>query len=245
MRSLAPLFLLLFSSLGLAQPVAPEALQQVFELAGVRMLCEQTDPLLRRGLPNEAAKKLGSQFASDALCNALAKKVAAKLSSAQLEEAEELLKGTLAARFTAAELAVGATEEGALDEYRKQLAERPPRGARLELVQRLDKAAHTTDLAHLLRYEIGKTQAWLVLHGRGEKVSESQLNERTAAEREALLVSSRQGVESFMLFAYRQIPSDQVQAYAQMYENESVALLLNSTVAAIPEVFAERRAALR
>ena len=71
------------------------------------------------------------------------------------------------------------------------------------------------------------------------------MNERTAAEREALLVSSRQGVESFMLFAYRQIPSDQVQAYAQMYENESVALLLNSTVAAIPEVFAERRAALR
>lgn len=244
MRCLA-LSLLLLSSLSFAQPVTPRALGKVFELAGVRLLCEQTDPLLRRGLPADTAKKLGSHFSSDALCDALALKVAAKLSPAQLAEAEELLKGALAARFNAAELAVGAAEEGALDEYRKQLAERPPRGTRLELVQRLDRSAHTTDLAHLLRYEIGKTQAWLVLRGRGEKLTEVQLSERTEAEGKALRASSQQGVESFMLFAYRQIPSDQLVAYAELYENPSVALLLNSTVAAIPQVFAERRAALR
>lgn len=244
MRILA-LSLVLFSSLSLAQPVTPKALDRVFELAGVRLLCEQTDPLLRRGLPAATAKKLGAQFSSDVLCTALAAKVAAKLTEAQLAEAEELLEGALAARFSAAELAVGAAEEGALEEYRKQLAERPPRGARLELVQRLDKAAHTTDLAHLLRYEIGKTQAWLVLRGRGEKLSETQLSERTEAEGKALRTSSQQGVESFMLFAYRQIPSDQLQAYAELYENASVALLLNSTVAAIPQVFAERRAAFK
>lgn len=244
MRLLAviPLF---FVGLCLAKAPAPAALQPVFELAGVRMLCEQTEPLLLRGLPDDAAARLGDRFAAEALCDALARKVAEGLSGAQLQQARALLEGPLALRFSAAERAVGEDQGNALEAYRKQLAERPPRGARLELVQRLDKAAHTTDLAHLLRYEVGKTQAWLVLSGRGERLDETQLNERTASEGEALRASSKQGVESFMLFAYRRIPSDQLQAYAELYESDAVTLLLGRTVKALPEVFAERRASLK
>jgi len=243
MRSLA-LLLLLLSSLALAKPPAPADLQAVFTLAGVGALCEQTRPLLLRGLPEPAASRLGKQeFSSEALCRALAAKVAAGYDQ-QLERARTLLSSPLAQRFSAAEKAVG-DEPQAFEAYRKQLAERPPRGARVELVKALDEAAHTTDLAHLLRYEIGKTQAWLVLAEHGESITEAELSERTAKESEALRSSSQQGIETFMLFAYRRIPSEQISEYLALYQDEAVATLLRRTVEAIPQVFAERRAALR
>lgn len=244
MRSLA-LLLLLLSPLALAKPPAPADLQAVFTLAGVGALCEQTRPLLLRGLPEPAASRLGKQeFSSEALCRALAAKVAAGYDQQQLERARTLLSSPLAQRFSAAEKAVG-DEPQAFEAYRKQLAERPPRGARVELVKALDEAAHTTDLAHLLRYEIGKTQAWLVLAEHGESITEAELSERTAKESEALRSSSQQGIETFMLFAYRRIPSEQISEYRALYQDEAVANLLRRTVEAIPQVFAERRAALR
>ena len=238
------LSLLLCAGLAQAQPVAPNDLQPLFEQAGVRLLCEQTEPFLRRGLPESAAQGLGTAFAADNLCAALAQKVAAQLTRAQLAQAQQLLSSPLALRFVAAEREVANVEPVELEDYRKQLAERPPRGPRLELVRRLDRAAHTSDLAHRLRYEIGKTQAWMVLKASGERLGEAQLSERTATQGEALRVSSVQGVESFMLFAYRRIPSAELQAYAELHESKALALLLGSTAKALPEVFAERRAAL-
>lgn len=45
--------LLLSSSLAYAAPPKVEALAPVFELAGIRLLCEQTAPLVQRGLPDK------------------------------------------------------------------------------------------------------------------------------------------------------------------------------------------------
>ncbi|WP_394560207.1 hypothetical protein [Aquipseudomonas alcaligenes] len=232
----------LFALAGPAQ-AADATLERVLDLAGVKLLCEQSAPLLQRGMNAEQQKALGQAFSAVPLCADLAGRVAPKLKPEQLKQALQLLESPLAQHFTAAERAVGG--DGGLAAYRKQLQERPPLGKRLELVQRLDKAAHTTELATLLRYEVGKTQALLALRARGGNLDEKALAEQTAAQLAPLRESSAQGVEAFMLYAYRQTPSEQLGEYAALYEQEPLRAVLDASVKALPEVFAARRAKLK
>lgn len=140
---------------------------------------------------------------------------------------------------------IGGCRRWPLSAVRVQLAQRPPRKDRLALVRRLDAAAHTTTLAALLRYEVGKTQALLALKARGDTLDEQALSRQTASQAAALRASSAEAVESFMLFAYRQMPSAQLAEYAALYEQPMVKLLLERSVQVLPQLFAERRAALR
>lgn len=243
MRPLLLFLLLLPGTLLAAQPT-PAQVQAVFELAGIGLLCEQTEPLLLRGLPKASAVRLGRTFQAGALCADLAQRVAGKLDTRQLSEARALLESELARRFTAAERAVGEDGLDGLSAYRQQLASRPVRGARLELVRQLDAAAHTTELAYLLRYEVGKTQAWLVLGDRGEWLEETELARRTAAQAQGLRSSSAEGVESFMLYAYRHIPGEILAEYVQLHRQGPLKSLLEASAAALPATFAARRADL-
>ena len=225
-----------------AAPVDP-TLKRVLELAGVQLLCEQTAPLLVRGMPADQHKRLAKAFSADLLCDDLAKRLSAELPKAQLEAALKLLDSPLAHHFTEAEHTVG--EDGGLAAYRTQLAERKPRKERLELVQRLDKAAHTTELATLLRYEVGKTQALQSVRARGKNLDEKTLSAQTAEQVAPLRASSASGVEAFMLYAYRQMPSDKLAEYAALYEQEPVRAVLEASTKQLPKVFAARRAALK
>ena len=237
--------LLLAALLALAGPAraADNTLERVLELSGVKLLCEQTAPLLQRGMQAEQQKALGQAFAAAPLCRDLAAKVAKQVKRKQLDAALKLLDSPLAQHFTAAERAVG--EDGGLPAYRQQLQERPPLGKRLELVQRLDKAAHTTELATLLRYEVGKTQALLALRARGGDLDEKSLAEQTAAQLPPLRESSAKGIEAFMLYAYRQTPSEQLAEYAALYEQAPLRAVLEASAQVLPEVFAARRAKLK
>lgn len=239
------LIALLFSSLAHAAPPKTAAFAPVFELAGIRLLCEQTAPLVQRGLPDKQQAQLTKVFAADGLCLDLAKRLADKLDQAQLQQAKNLLESPLAQGFTAAERSVGEGGAEGLAAYRQQLSERPPREERMALVRRLDAAAHTTALATLLRYEAGKTQAFLALQGRGESIDEKALSTQTKTQQDALRASSAEAVESFMLYAYRQMPSEQLAEYAALYEQPAVAQLLDSSAQILPELFAARRAQLK
>ena len=178
------------------------------------------------------------------LCLELARRVATRFDAQQGEQARERLDSPLAQRFTAAERAVGEDPEG-LAEYRQRLQEHPPRGVRLELVKRLDAAARTTELASLLRYEVGKTQALLALKARGESLDEVELQAQTQQQASAIRQSSEQAVATFMFYAYRQMPSDQLAEYAALYEHPSVSQLLAVSLEVLPQLFAERREQLR
>ena len=236
------LIALLFST-SLAHAASPkaEAFAPLFELAGIRLLCEQTAPLVQRGLSDKQQAQLAKVFAADGLCLDLAKKLTGKLDQAQLVQAKSLLESPLAQGFTAAERSVGEGGAEGLTAYRTQLVDRPPREERLAL----DAAAHTTTLATLLRYEVGKTQAFLALQERGESIDEKALSTQTKAQEDALRASSSQAVESFMLYAYRQMPSEKLAEYAALYEQPAVAQLLDSSVQVLPELFAARRAQLK
>ena len=157
--------LCLAASLAHAAPPKAEAFAPLFELAGIRLLCEQSAPLVQRGLGKQQQAQLARLFAADALCLDLAKRMVASFDQKGLIEATRVLESPLAQGFTAAERAVGEGGAEDLAAYRQQLAERPPREERLQLVKRLDAAAHTTALATLLRYEVGKTQALLTRAG--------------------------------------------------------------------------------
>lgn len=244
MRFLIALPLLLAAALAWAQTPSPQAFNQVFELSGIGLLCEQTAPLLQRGLPDTQQAQLAKAYAGPQLCSDLAKQLTNKFTAEQLQQAQRLLESPLARHFTAAERAVG-ERETELVSYREQLLSRPPRADRLALVQRLDQAAQTTALATLLRYEVGKTQAVLALKAQGGSIDEATLSSKTTAQRDALQTSSQQAVQSFMLFAYRQTPSEQLAEYAALYEQEPIKSLLSASVAALPKVFAARRAALK
>ncbi|CAD5106270.1 hypothetical protein [Zestomonas carbonaria] len=241
--SLLSLFLLPFFSL--AEPAQPGALKRAFELAGVQLLCEQSAPLIQRGLEPAQQERVAQAFAADLMCADLAQQVAGQLDASEVRQIEALLDSPLAQRFTAAERAVGEPggTEG-LAAYREQLKSRAPRAERLALMQRLDKAAHTTALATQLRHEADKTQVLLVLNARGESLSEPQLDEMTAKQVEVLRNSSRQAVESFMFYAYRQMPSRELSDYTALYEQDPVRKLLDASVKALPQVFAARRKAL-
>jgi hypothetical protein len=52
-------------------------------------------------------------------------------------------------------------------------------------------------------------------------------------------------VETFMFYAYRQMPSDQLAEYAALYEHASVSQLLAISLEEVPQLFAERREQLR
>lgn len=222
-----------------------EAFAPLFELAGIRLLCEQSAPLLQRGLDNTQQQQLAKVFAADSLCLDLAKRLAGQFDQAQLQQAQSLLESPLAKDFTAAERAVGEGGAQGLTAYRKQLSERAPREDRLQLVRRLDAAAHTTILATLLRYEVGKTQAYLTLQSRGESIDEKALSSQTQAQEQALRTSSAEAVESFMLYAYRQMPSEKLADYVALYEQPVVVQLLDSSAQVLPELFAARRAQLK
>lgn len=238
------LALLLSTPFAHANPPKADAFAPLFELAGIRLLCEQSAPLVQRGLTDKQQAQLAKAFAADSLCLDLAKGLTGKLDQAQVQQAKQLLESPLAQEFTAAERSVGAGGAEGLAAYRKQLDARPPRGERLALVRRLDSAAHTTTLATLLRYEVGKTQAFLALQARGESIEEKALSTQTKAQEEALRVSSVKAVESFMLYAYRQMPSEKLAEYAALYEQPAVAQLLDSSVQLLPGLFAARRAQL-
>ena len=85
----------------------------------------------------------------------------------------------------------------------------------------------------------------LALKARGENIDEQALSSQTQAQEQALRASSTTAVESFMLFAYRRMPSAQLADYAALYEEETVALLLERSLEIFPELFAARRAQLR
>jgi hypothetical protein len=220
---------------------------KLFELAGINVLCEQSAPLAQKGLSPALQAQVAKAFAAQGLCDDLVQRLSSKLSAQQFSEALALLQTPLAQSFTAAERAVGESEDGSqgLAAYRQQLKERPPRADRLQLVQRLDAASHTTDLATLLRYEAGKTQAWLSLQERGESIDEQALSAQTSRQAAELRSSSAQAVESFMLYAYRQMPSAQLTEYAELYEQPAVTLLMSSSLEVMPQLFAERRAKLK
>lgn len=243
--SALPFFPLMFSAgLALAESPKPEALAEAFELVGIRLLCEQSAPLIARGLPETEQARVSSLFAADKVCLGLARRVAPKLDVAQLQQAEALLASPLAKRFTQAERAVGESGTQGLAAYRLQLRERPPRAERLALVRRLDRAAQTTAMATVLRYEAGKTQLMWAAKARGERLDEPALSARTEAQGKALGASSAEAVESFMLYAYRQMPSAELAEYAALYEQEPVSRLLQASVQALPTVFAARRSRL-
>lgn len=222
-----------------SEPLSPH----VLELTGVGLLCEQSAPLLARGMSDAQQRQLDALFAAGPLCEELAQDVAQQVSEADLRQALQLLDSDLVRHFTAAERAVAS--DGGLVAYRRQLQERAPLPARLELVRRLDRAAHTSELATQLRYEVGKTQALLVLREQGERLDEPQLNARTTDQFEALRSSSTAGVESFMLYAYRRTPSAQLEEYATLYEQPALRTVLQASTAALPRVFAKRRAQLQ
>lgn len=228
-----------------AAPPKVEAFAPLFELAGIRLLCEQTAPLLQRGLEEKQHARIAQLFAADALCLDLAKRLSGQFDQAQLDQALITLDTPMAKDFTEAERAVGEDGAQGLAAYREQLSARAPREERMALVRRLDAAAHTSVLATLLRYEVGKTQAFMALQARGESIDEAALNEQTQTQAAALRTSSTQAVESFMLYAYRQMPSEKLADYAAMYEQPTVARLLDGSVQIMPELFAERRALLK
>ena len=236
--------LLLAAATARAEPASAKALLPLFELAGIHLLCEQSAPMLQRGQGEIEQQRLAELFAAEALCLELARRVATRFDAQQGEQASERLDSPLAQRFTAAERAVGEDPEG-LAEYRQRLQEHPPRGVRLELVKRLDAAARTTELASLLRYEVGKTQALLALKARGESLDEVELQAQTQQQASAIRQSSEQAVATFMLYAYRQMPSDQLAEYAALYEHASVSQLLTVSLEVLPQLFAERREQLR
>ncbi|MGY4532111.1 hypothetical protein ACVW0Y_001235 [Pseudomonas sp. TE3786] len=238
--------LILSTTLAQAEPIKPAAFEHVFDLAGIRLLCEQSGPLIERGLPDKQQKQVAKAFAADAICADLAKRLVSKVTDKQLEQASLVLDSPLAQRFTVAERAVGEGDGGqGLASYREQLNSKPPRAERVALVQRLDKAAHTTELATLLRYEVGKTQALLALRAKGQSINEATLSTQTAKQVEPLRTSSAQAVQSFMLYAYRQMPSGELADYAAVYEQEAVSQLLSAAVKELPAVFAARRMALK
>lgn len=228
----------------LAATVQPAALEPVFATAGIRLLCEQSAPLIQRGLEPAQQPQVSKLFDADALCDDLARRVAPQLQQAELEQVQALLDSPLAERFTAAERAVG-EEPGGLKAYTEQLASRPPRAERVELVRQLDRQAHTSELATLLRYEAGKTQAWLSVLKRGQKIDEQTLTTQTAKQRESLQQSSQKGVEAFMLYAYRGMPSPELGEYVALYQQPAVKKLLDATLKALPEVFAAQRQQLK
>ncbi|WP_010489166.1 hypothetical protein [Pseudomonas sp. S9] len=244
MRILLTLLCLAVTPLTQAAPANVEDLAAVFELSGVRLLCDQTLPLMERGLDARQKAQVDKLFGADKLCDDLANKLSTQIDSEQLEQARQLLGSPLAKLFTQAERAVAVDGAEQLADYRKKLAERAPRSSRLDLVKRLDSAARTTQMATLLRYESGKTQALIALKGRGESLDEQGLSAKTAEHRQVLHDSSQQAVESYMLFAYRRIPSDQLEQYAALYEQPAVKQLLDSAMQALPELFAQRRAQL-
>lgn len=238
--------LVLLTSQAVAEPSKPAAFEHVFELAGIRLLCEQSGPLIQQGLADAQQKKVAKAFSADALCADLGKRLAPKLTAEQVEQATKVLESPLAERFTVAERGVGEGDGGTgLATYREQLSSKPPRADRIALVRRLDKAAHTTELATLLRYEVGKTQALLALRAKGQDLSEEKLASATAKQVEPLRDSSAKAVESFMLYAYRQMPSGELTDYAALYEQQPVSELLAAAVKELPAVFADRRAALK
>jgi hypothetical protein len=92
---------------------------------------------------------------------------------------------------------------------------------------------------------VGKTQALLALMARGESLDEQALSRQTANQAAALHTSSAEAVASFMLYAYRQMPSAQLAEYAALYEQPMLKLLLERCVQVLPQLFAERREMLR
>lgn len=227
-----------------AEPPTQTALLDALTLSGIELLCEQSGPMLLRGQSEARQQQLRGLYAAKDLCLDVAKRMSTAVVADNVKRAQALLDGELAKRFTELERAVGEAPEE-LAQYRERLAKNPPRGLRMELVKRLDQAAYTTSLASLLRYEVGKTQALIALLDRGENLDEQSLHQQTQKQAEQIKASSEPAVASFMLFAYRRMPSDQLQAYVELYEDPAVGEVLAQGYRAMEQVFADRREQLR
>ncbi|MCJ8168187.1 hypothetical protein [Atopomonas sediminilitoris] len=236
---------------GLMPTVAQADVSRSFELAGVNLLCQQAAPLMVRGLPQNLSEQyqsvLQANFAADELCASLERDVALTLSDEDLAKVNVLLDNPIALIMTEQErLATGPGPEGSLGlaTYGAKVAKEPPRGPRVELVKRLDRAAQTSALTSRLRYEVGKTQALLNVLSQEAVLSEDELSRQTAEHGRKLDELSREQVTVFLLYAYRKIPSETLQAYVELYEQPPVKALMLTVRESLSHVFAERRARL-
>ena len=84
--------LCLAASLAHAAPPKAEAFAPLFELAGIRLICEQSAPLVQRGLGEQQQAQLARLFAADALCLDLAKRMATSFDQARLQQALRALE---------------------------------------------------------------------------------------------------------------------------------------------------------
>ena len=214
--------------------------QTLWEQAGLRPLCAEVKPLLAHGLAEPQA--LVEQFPDD-LCKAFSVRLAHKLPATVLNEAFRLLQRPELTRLGQAELQASLASEN-LAHYRKMLQQKPVKAERLALIRRLNQASYSAQLAYQLRYEVGQTQVFWLLLNQHQAPTDKALEAMTHAPSIALKKVSDEGVESFMLYAYRMIESEQLTQAIAVYQSDEVAALLAAANDVISEYFSERRVAL-
>ena len=82
------------------------------------------------------------------------------------------------------------------------------------------------------------------MHSRGESIDEQQLASATVEQQQRLQQASQQAVQGFMLYAYRRMPSVQLQSYLDLYRQPPLQALLQASQEELLQLFRERRSEL-
>ncbi|RRJ82518.1 hypothetical protein [Aestuariirhabdus litorea] len=248
---------LLLSLNSLATNTPRELAEQSVQLSGMELFLQQAPVMLGRllqaqqtrtdeekALLKKASDRLQQQLQLDPLRTQLVNALMQGDRPDYLQQMNSALSSPLANAMNEKEKQAGSADgRQRLNEYREKVKLNPPRGVRVELVQRLDKASRTSDISVLLRTELMRSiqQAADLLTQRpaGSREEEGARDQQLHEQLEA---RTRQQVESFFLYAYRQVPTRQLEQYVQLYEAEPTQWFVEQCIAAIKAFFKTQRA---
>ncbi|MCL6414315.1 hypothetical protein MIB92_01510 [Aestuariirhabdus sp. Z084] len=247
---------LLFSLSSWAETVTPDLANRSLELSGMELFLKQVpvmmDHLLRaqnatttaeQELLGKASERLKQQINYESLNKQLVEHLLASGRSDYLQQMNSALNSPLAKAMNEKEKQVSSADgRQRLAEYREKVKLNPPRGVRVELLRRLDAASRTSEISVLLREELNTSivHASKVLTGVSTGAEDSAVNLNTPAQKKMLATSGQQ-VHSFFLYAYRQVPTPQLEKYVQLYEADATRWFVDQCVTAVKDFFSKQR----
>ncbi|WP_426415601.1 hypothetical protein [Aestuariirhabdus sp. LZHN29] len=241
---------------GYAETVSHELAEQSLQKSGIELFLKQTpimlDHLLRaqnarteeeQVLLRQASERLQQQITFEQLHQRLVNRLLQSGHSDYLKQMNAALDSPLAKAMNEREKQAGSADgRQRLEEYREKVQLNPPRGTRVELVKRLDNASRTSQISVMLREQLTLSirHAAEVLTQRpdGENPGAKELDQQV---HEQLVKASRQQVESFFLYSYRQVPTAQLEQYVLLYEADATRWFMDQCLDAMREFFTNQR----
>lgn len=190
-------------------------------------------------------EQLETRFSVPEIRRQVSERLLQTLDAQALTTLRDLLQQPTVEHFRALQAAMDSDDIRAdIRDYRLLMRERQPQGARVELLDSLNRALHYTPLEIELKVELRKSllanASWLKSQ---EIIPESLLERELASYRQRVTEQTEADARLYFLFMFKHTPSEQLSQLVRLFEHPLFAQFMQECQYGMQEMFREARAA--